>query len=68
MATTAAASKNNVTYVWQGVDRKGNKTKGEVTAASPTIVKVQLRKQGITAKSVKKKPKPLFENLSLIHI
>ena len=62
MATTAAASKNNVTYVWQGVDRKGNKTKGEVTAASPTILKVQLRKQGITAKSVKKKPKPLFEN------
>ncbi|MFT5562136.1 MAG: type IV pilus assembly protein PilC [Litorivivens sp.] len=49
------------TYAWQGVDKKGQKTRGEVSAANPTIVKVQLRKQGITAKSVKKKGKPLFE-------
>ena len=64
MATTTA--NKTATYVWQGVDRKGQKTRGEVAAANPTIVKVQLRKQGITAKSVKKKPKPLFETKKAI--
>lgn len=64
MATTTASK--TATYVWQGVDKKGQKTRGEVSAANPTIVKVQLRKQGITAKSVKKKSKPLFESRKAI--
>lgn len=59
MATSTATK--TTTFVWQGVDKKGQKTRGEVTATNATVVKVQLRKQGITAKSVKKKPKPLFE-------
>lgn len=64
MATTTATK--NATYVWQGVDKKGQKTRGEFSAANPTIVKVQLRKQGITAKTVKKKSKPLFESKKAI--
>ena len=64
MATTTASK--TATYVWQGVDKKGQKTRGEVSAANPAIVKVQLRKQGITAKSVKKKAKPLFESKKAI--
>lgn len=48
------------TYVYKGIDKKGNKIQGEMNGGSPTIVKALLAKQGITAKSVSKKPKPLF--------
>jgi type IV pilus assembly protein PilC len=58
MATT---SKTQV-FVWQGVDKQGRKTRGELTAGSSALVKAHLRKQGIAAKNVKRKPKPLFSN------
>ncbi|WP_165855411.1 type II secretion system F family protein [Marinobacter sp. JSM 1782161] len=48
------------TYIWEGKDRKGNKTKGEVAGVNQALVKAQLRKQGIMPDKVKKKPKPLF--------
>lgn len=48
------------TYVYKGVDKKGNKIQGEVNGGSPTIVKTLLAKQGITVRSVSKKSKPLF--------
>lgn len=48
------------TYVYKGIDKKGNKIQGEINGGSPTIVKTVLAKQGITAKSVTKKSKPLF--------
>jgi type IV pilus assembly protein PilC len=48
------------TYVYKGVDKKGNKIQGEINGGSPTIVKTLLAKQGITARSVTKKGKPLF--------
>lgn len=63
MATTTA--KTNV-YVWQGLDRQGKPTKGESQGISQAMVKAQLRKQGIAAKSVKKKPKPLFSSKKAI--
>lgn len=47
-------------YVWEGKDRKGNKSKGELTGSNLALVKAQLRKQGIIPDRVKKKPKPLF--------
>ena len=47
-------------FVWEGKDRKGNKTKGEVSGTNLALVKAQLRKQGIIPDRVKKKPKPLF--------
>ena len=47
-------------YVWEGKDRKGNKTKGELNGVSLALVKAQLRKQGVIPDKVKKKPKPLF--------
>ncbi|MBS8240722.1 type II secretion system F family protein [Marinobacter lipolyticus] len=47
-------------YVWEGKDRKGNKSKGELAGANLALVKAQLRKQGIIPDKVKKKPKPLF--------
>ncbi|WP_295717319.1 type II secretion system F family protein [uncultured Halovibrio sp.] len=48
------------TFTWEGKDRKGNKTSGETTGASPALVKAQLRKQGIKPGKIKKKSKPLF--------
>jgi type IV pilus assembly protein PilC len=48
------------TYIYKGLDKKGNKIQGEINGGSPTIVRTILAKQGITAKSVSKKPKPLF--------
>jgi len=47
-------------YVWEGKDRKGNKTKGEIMGSSIALAKAQLRKQGMIPDKVKKKPKPLF--------
>ncbi len=65
MAVTA--TKNNVTkikeldvFIWQGVNRKGKKTSGELSARNAIELKAQLRKQGITPSKVKKKAKPLF--------
>lgn len=47
-------------FLWQGVNRKGKKVNGELSAASLLELKAQLRKQGITPGRIKKKPKPLF--------
>ena len=47
-------------FVWQGVNRKGKKITGELSADSIIQLKTQLRKQGITPSRVKKKPKALF--------
>lgn len=54
-----AASKQD-TFLWEGTDKRGNRTKGEVMAVSPTLAKADLRRQGINPIKVKKKPKPLF--------
>jgi type IV pilus assembly protein PilC len=47
-------------FIWQGVNRKGKKISGELSATSMLELKAQLRKQGITPGKVKKKPKSLF--------
>lgn len=54
MATKTASAKM-VTFVYEGVDRKGTKVKGEISGKAPSIVKVELRKQGINAKKVARK-------------
>lgn len=48
------------TYLWDGTDKRGNRTKGEMSGNSPTLIKAQLRRQGINPLKVKKKAKPLF--------
>lgn len=50
----------NTIFVWSGIDRNGRKSTGELLASSAAIARVQLRKQGVAAKTVKKKPKALF--------
>ncbi len=70
-ATTRAGIKTNTgksraslsqmeTYVWVGLDKRGQKMKGEMTTKTASLVKAELRRQGINPQSVKNKPKPLF--------
>ena len=42
-------------FVWEGTDKQGRKSKGEITSSNPNIAKAELRKQGITATKVRKK-------------
>jgi type IV pilus assembly protein PilC len=53
-------------YVWQGIDKQGRKSRGELSAASSALVKAHIRKQGIAAKNIKRKPKPLFSSKKAI--
>lgn len=47
-------------FVWEGTDKRGVTMKGEQTAKNANFVRADLRRQGITPKVVKVKPKPLF--------
>ncbi len=63
MATKTAALKKtpeDLTFQWEGTDRRGNRVKGELRSANPNNIKAELRRQGIVPLRVKKKPKPLF--------
>lgn len=43
------------TFIYDGVDRKGEKIKGELPAKNMALAKITLRKQGITIKTIKEK-------------
>lgn len=47
-------------FVYDGINRRGEKVKGEMTSRNMALAKATLRKQGITVSSIKRKPKPLF--------
>ncbi len=57
MATNAAKGQM---FTWQGIDRQGRPSRGEIKSISLAMAKAQLRQQGIKAKSVKRKARPLF--------
>ena len=69
MAVTRSAAKKTVTpvrenplnlFVWEGVDKRGVKMKGEQQSKNANMLRAELRRQGITPNVVKTKPKPLF--------
>jgi type IV pilus assembly protein PilC len=47
-------------YNWEGVDRRGNRVKGETRASDVATVRADLRRQGVNPLKVKKKPQALF--------
>ena len=51
MAVTAS---KQITYLWEGKDKKGKVLKGEIRAAGEAVVNATLRRQGITVTKVKK--------------
>ena len=54
------AQADSITFLWEGMDRKGSRVKGESQASSEILLKADLRRQGINPLKVKKKAKPLF--------
>jgi type IV pilus assembly protein PilC len=56
----ATGSAQPTVFLWQGRDKRGVKLKGQHIAASPNLVRAELRRQGINPILVKKKSKPLF--------
>lgn len=55
-----AEKTEQIDFIWQGVDKAKNKTKGEIASISEVVAKAELRRQGFRVTSIKKKPKPLF--------
>jgi type IV pilus assembly protein PilC len=63
MAVTAAQKpkvEKAHTFAWEGVDRRGNRVKGDLRASNVATVRADLRRQGVNPLKVRKKPKPLF--------
>jgi type IV pilus assembly protein PilC len=54
MATAAKAVKKDATFLWEGMDKRGKKVKGQMQAGGEAVVNSLLRKQGINVTKVKK--------------
>lgn len=42
-------------FVWEGTDRQGRKTKGEISSTNPNLAKAELRRQGINTQKIRRK-------------
>lgn len=75
MATVTAATKNTrqqgaqrsqvsqmPTYEWVALDKRGKRMKGSMPAKNASLVKAELRRQGMNPQTVKERAKPLFGN------
>jgi len=49
-----------LTFIWEGTDRRGARHKGEIVGPSVALVKADLRRQGVSPIKVRRKPKSLF--------
>lgn len=60
--STAKKSKDkpNPIFEWQGMDKAGNRTKGQTSSESSQSLRTELRRKGINVIKVKKKAKDLF--------
>lgn len=55
-----SAEVEQIDFIWEGKDKSGNKTGGQLSAKSETIARADLRKAGVRVIKIKKKPKSLF--------
>jgi type IV pilus assembly protein PilC len=55
-----AKATEQIDFIWDGKDKNGMRTKGEIAAKSEAVARADLRQMGIRVISIKKKPKPLF--------
>ncbi|OLF52283.1 type II secretion system F family protein [Pseudomonas chlororaphis] len=53
-------------YLWEGTDRQGSPLRGELSGHSPSLIRAQLRKQGIIPTRVRKKPRSLLQRTPAI--
>jgi type IV pilus assembly protein PilC len=54
-SSKAAKPEKTATFLYQGLDRKGTKIKGEISGKNAAAVKIELKKQGIIPKKVNRK-------------
>ncbi|WP_310447488.1 type II secretion system F family protein [Thiobacillus sp.] len=54
VAAKAKAANKDATYLWEGMDKRGKKVKGQMQAGGEAVVSTLLRKQGITVAKIKK--------------
>jgi type IV pilus assembly protein PilC len=55
-----------IDFIWEGKDKSGAKTKGDISSKSETVARTELRRMGISVKKIKKKPKALFKSKTTI--
>ena len=55
MATTVSKSVKEFVFEWDGKDHKGKQVRGEIRAASESIVQASLRRQGVLPTKIKKR-------------
>ncbi|SFS06003.1 type IV pilus assembly protein PilC [Dyella sp. OK004] len=48
------------TYDWVALDKRGKRMKGEMPAKNASLVKAELRRQGMNPQTVRERSKPLF--------
>jgi len=48
------------TYDWVALDKRGKRMKGDMSAKNASLVKAELRRQGMNPQTVKERGKPLF--------
>jgi type IV pilus assembly protein PilC len=58
-AQRAAVSQLTV-YEWVALDKRGKRMKGEMPAKNASLVKAELRRQGMNPQTVRERAKPLF--------
>ena len=57
MATATATARKEVkeyTFLWEGMDRNNRQVRGEIRAASETVVTTNLRRQGVRVTKIKR--------------
>jgi type IV pilus assembly protein PilC len=50
-------------FLWEGLDKSGKRVKGEMPGNSDSLIRANLRRQGVKPTKIKKKPKPLLGGL-----
>ncbi|HUX74478.1 MAG TPA: type II secretion system F family protein [Steroidobacteraceae bacterium] len=53
MAITATAGKQEIQFLWEGKDKRGNKVRGKSLAANEAALRADLRRQGVAPTRVK---------------
>lgn len=54
------AAESDSVFLWEGLNKKGSRVKGETPADSEAAARADLRRNGINVIKIRKKPKPLF--------
>jgi type IV pilus assembly protein PilC len=60
MAVSAAATKKETQFLWEGKDKRGKKIRGKSLAVNEAALRADLRRQGVAATRVKTQGRKLF--------